>query len=104
MADDQQHEGARAKAWRRAQRMSRRELAERTGYGLSTVNAIERGAWASGKAVDESTMRTYRLACAAVALGVAFDWQTLELHPLRVVIRVPGPSEPATDSRPPETV
>lgn len=101
---DAMHEGARAKAWRRAHGLSRRELAERTGYGESTVNAIEAGAWSGGRPIDPATMQTYRLACAAVALGVAFAWGDVELNPARVRIRVPGPDAPATDSPTPETV
>lgn len=102
MADDQR-EGARAKAWRRAHGLSRRRLAELTGYGESTINAIEAGAWSGGRPIDPATMQTYRLACAAVALGVAFDWRDVALRPLRAEIRVPlETTQPASPAPPPD--
>lgn len=83
-------EGARARAWREACGLSRRELAARTGYGESTIEQIERGYFKPGKPVEESTMRTYRLACAAVALGLTFDWRTVRMRPVAAEI-VAGP-------------
>ncbi|ACL61007.1 helix-turn-helix domain-containing protein [Methylobacterium nodulans] len=83
-------EGERARAWREACGFSRRELAAQTGYAESSIAAIERGQWKPGQPVDEATMQTYRLACAAVALGVTFDWLTVRLRPMAADIVV-GP-------------
>lgn len=82
------HEGERAKAWREGMGLSRKRLAELTGYGQSTINAIERGKWARGTEVDANTMQAYRLACAAVALGVQFEWGAIELRPVLARMRI----------------
>lgn len=104
MSDDvRQHEGERAKAWREGVGLSRRRLAELTGYGQSTIAAIERGQWARGTDIDETTMQAYRLACAAVALGVRFEWGEIELRPLEAVIRVPAEARAPRIPRPPES-
>jgi transcriptional regulator with XRE-family HTH domain len=103
MSDDAQNpEGPRAKAWRKGAGLSRSRLSELTGYGQSTIAAIERGQWARGTMVDDATMQAYRLACAAVALGVRFDWGEIELRPFEAVIRIPAEAQAPRVPRPPE--
>ena len=84
----------RARYWREnIVNLSRRELAERIGISASRITDYERGHdRGSGVPIDQGTMTRYRLACAAVALGVEFDWLTLShLTPLgQVRITMPA--------------
>jgi hypothetical protein len=67
-----QHE--RARWWREhVVKLSRPALSELTGYSVTAIVAIERGD------TPETSMQRYRLACAAIALGVAFDWKHCSL-------------------------
>lgn len=94
VGDDAFKEGQQARKWRENSGLSRRKLAELTGYAESSIAAIERGEWGPDKPVDPNTFKTYRLTCAAVALGVIFDWDRLELTPRGVVqITIPLQSE-----------
>jgi DNA-binding XRE family transcriptional regulator len=88
MAFKGQPEHEKARAWRMAARLSRRELAQLTGYSESAIAAFEAGAWPGNKPIDPKAMHTYRLACAAVALGVSFDWgpATLDVRAARITV------------------
>ena len=91
LAKAPEHE--RARYWREnIVNLSRRELAERVGISESRITDYERGHdRGSGEPIDQGTMTRYRLACAAIMLGVEFDWLTLSLTPPgQVRITMPG--------------
>lgn len=69
-------EHEKARAWRKAQGLSLRELAELTGFAIRSIGTFENGVQANGKPVDEEAMRRFRLACAAVHHGhhKHFQW------------------------------
>jgi len=79
--NDPEHE--RCKWWREnIMHMSRSKLSELTGFSQSSIADIEAGVNRSTKApIDEAVMQRYRLACAAVALNVQFDWLSLSVIP-----------------------
>jgi hypothetical protein len=54
--------------------MSRATLATLTGYHPDSIRSFERGFYPTGSPVPRLSMLTYKLACAAVAAGVSFDW------------------------------
>ena len=61
------HEGAQARHWREEiVHLSREELASRTGYSVRMIVNYEQG--------SHPVPITFRLACAAVAAGIEFDW------------------------------
>ena len=76
-------EHVRCRWWREnIARLSRPELADMIGVSASRIADIEAGQTRSTKApIDDATMRRYRMACAAVTLGVDFDWLTISLIP-----------------------
>lgn len=69
-------EAERARAWRKAQGFTLKQLAEITGFNMRSIQAYEAGIQASGEPVQEEAMLRYRLACAAVHHGhhKYFDW------------------------------
>lgn len=87
---------AKALWWRtEVLRMSRRQLAELSGYSESRIQEMEAGfKWASrGRRtpIDEASIRRYCMVVAAVSLGVEFDFVTLSLAPtapVRITIGV----------------
>lgn len=80
-ADAPEH--VKARWWRESvANMSRSEVAELTGFSVSRIADMESGQNRSTHApIDEATMRRYRMACAAVSLGVEFDWIDMKLIP-----------------------
>lgn len=63
-------------------KMSRAELAEAIGFSASSITDIETGHNRATKApIDPAVIKRYRLACAAVALGVDFDWLSMSIIP-----------------------
>lgn len=65
-------EPERARYWRETiMGWSRRQLAPRIGLSVDAIRRYEEG----GIADDRLWLR-YRLACAAVTMGVSFDWTT----------------------------
>lgn len=70
-------EPSRARRWRKAIGLSRRELAQLTGYSERAIAAYEAGEWQAGKPVTPASWRTYRLACAALSLDLQFDWRSV---------------------------
>lgn len=97
-ADAPEH--VKAEWWRKnVARLSRPELAQLTGFSVSRIADIEAGVTRStGAPIDQGAMNRYRMACAAVALGVEFDWLTLSLIPdMPVEIRMFSARPPAQD-------
>jgi transcriptional regulator with XRE-family HTH domain len=85
-------EHVKARWWREIIiQMTRAELAQRIGVSESRILDIEAGKTrGTGKPVDEATMQRYRMACAALTLGIEFDWLTCTLRPVaKVQISVP---------------
>ena len=75
MANDFLPEPARARQWRERLGLSRAALGKRIGYSVEAIADFELGRHRSSKAqISERSWTTYRLACAAVAAGFAFDW------------------------------
>jgi len=96
--DAPEHE--RARYWREnVVGLSRRELAERIGMSESRIMDIEAGqVRGDGRAIEPDAMQRYRLACAAVTLGVKFDWLTLSLSPAAPVRILVGAEATTTSS------
>lgn len=70
-------EPQRARHWRETVvKLSREQLAKRTGYSVTAIQIFERGKnWLDVKAT-ENAWKKYRMACAAVHVGVnGFDWE-----------------------------
>lgn len=76
-------EHVRARWWRiHSVKMTRAEVAETTGVSVSRIADIEAGENRTTKTpIDDATMKRYRMACAAVTLGVEFDFVTMSLIP-----------------------
>lgn len=71
-------EGARARIWRESFGMSRLELSELVGWSPSAIATFERGFYTKDgvrRPVQHYDMLSYRLACAAIAYRLEFDWQ-----------------------------
>ncbi|MBB4342133.1 helix-turn-helix domain-containing protein [Rhizobium leguminosarum] len=61
--------------------LTREQLSGLTGYSVSSIRDFELGE----KEIDPNVRKRYRLACAAVAMGIDFDWLTTRLHIMRPV-------------------
>lgn len=62
--------------------MTRAELAEATGFSVSTITDMESGQNRSTKApIDPAAMKRYRMACTAVTLGAEFNWRIARVIP-----------------------
>jgi transcriptional regulator with XRE-family HTH domain len=73
-----QHEIARQ--WRERTGWSRAELAQRIGYSVSSISDYESGrSRSSGNEIGDNEWLRYRLACAAVAAHVQFDWTSCRI-------------------------
>lgn len=79
--DAPEHE--RARWWREnVVRLSRPELAKRIGMSPSRILDYEAGHRRdTGKAIEPEQMRRYRMLCAAVTMGLQFDWLECRLEP-----------------------
>lgn len=90
-------ENVRAQWWRvHVAKLSRPALAAIIGKSPSFITRMEEGHIA-GRAIEPDEYAMYRLACAAITAGVAFDWleSRLELAPGVTVQRTAAPpSEP----------
>ena len=83
------NEAAKARWWReRIMRITREELASRTGYSVDAIDCFERGYNSSGKLLGVRPWLRYRNVCAAVAIGKMFDW---------VVVSSPRPKQQDED-------
>ena len=68
-------EHIRARHWRMGRGLSRPALAALTGYSVSAIMDHELGRTrGTGKPIGRAEMQRYRLACAAINAGLAFDW------------------------------
>ena len=67
----------RARAWREhVVKLTRPQLANRTGYCVETIANFERGMSGSGRPLNPRAWQKYRLACAAIHVGVRdFNWE-----------------------------
>lgn len=76
-------EHIKARYWRdEIVKMTKGEVAELTGFSVSTITDMEAGHnRTTKKTIDPDAMRRYRMACAAVTLGVQFDWISVSLIP-----------------------
>lgn len=83
MNDNDMAEHERAFHWRKKiMGLSRAKAAELTGFSTSRISDIEQGfSRASGDKINPKVMQRYRLICAAISLGVDFDWSTMTLQP-----------------------
>ena len=70
------NEHEKARAWRESAGYTRPQLANLTGYSIAAIQNYEVGYnRASKRPIASRDMRTYRLACAAVAHRLlAFNW------------------------------
>lgn len=77
--DAPEHE--RARYWREhIMGLSRRELAERLAMSVSRIEDMERGnVRGDERPIDPASMTRYRLACAAITLGVSFNFLALTM-------------------------
>lgn len=74
-------EGERARAWREGFGLSRPKLAAMTGYSVSAIRNFEAGAnRGNGAPIPPKSMLAYKLACAAVASGLTFDWGPVSIN------------------------
>lgn len=66
--------------------LTREQLSGLTGFSASAIRDYESGT----KEIDPMTQKRYRMACAAVAMGVQFDWLTTSLEitrPVKIVTK-----------------
>lgn len=75
-----------ARYWREeVLELTRDQLAALTGFSASSIKDFEH----PGKDIDPMARKRYRLACAAVAMGIQFDWLTTSLQiqqPVKITI------------------
>jgi hypothetical protein len=81
-------ENLRAHWWRESvMELSRPALAEKIGRSVAYIEDMERGAQRiTGAPITDYT--AYRMACAAVAAGLEFDWQTCRVRVGGAVIEI----------------
>ena len=71
----------KAKAWRLANRYTRKQISELTGFSKTSIEDFETGIvhGSANRPVDQNAMKRYRLCLAAVANGLGdWDWDTKE--------------------------
>lgn len=74
--DEDAPEHVKCRWWRNdLMEMTREQLAGLTGFSVSAIRDFESGT----KDIDPASRKRYRTACAAVALGVQFDWLNASL-------------------------
>lgn len=67
-------EAARAKFWRKSVlKITRAELAARTGYSMAAISRFETGYDHHGRSLSRKTMQRYQLVCAGLAVK-DFTW------------------------------
>lgn len=67
-------EGIKARAWRERRGLSRPALGDLIGYSPSQIEYFERGYNRYKKPVEPREFLTFKLACAALASQLSFDW------------------------------
>ncbi|MBB4066770.1 helix-turn-helix domain-containing protein [Gellertiella hungarica] len=79
-------EHLKARYWREeVLELTRDQLAALTGFSASSIKDFEN----PSKDIDPMARKRYRLACAAVAMGIQFDWLTTSLkiqQPVQITI------------------
>lgn len=75
-----QKEGEKARRWRERRGLSRPALGDLVGYSPEAIQAFESGAFSNGRAVSPTSMQTFKLACAAVASNLSFDWEDVTIR------------------------
>ncbi|TBY41625.1 XRE family transcriptional regulator [Rhizobium leguminosarum bv. viciae] len=77
------------KRWRvEKMELTREQLSTLTGFSASMIKDYER----PNRVIDENARKRYRLACAAVELGIDFDWEGASLLITQPVHITTGPS------------
>lgn len=72
----------RARQWRVRLGLSRKRLAELSGYSPSAIQYMEGGINPqTGRKIGHADFARYRLVCAAVAAGLVFDWDKIVIEP-----------------------
>ena len=66
-------EAAKARYWRKARKMTCKELARLTGYSVSSIGMFERGYGSNGRPLGPRAWNKYRLVCAGIE-NPAFTW------------------------------
>ena len=66
-----------AKQWRKRLGLTRSALADLTGFSAGSIATFEAGRKTNGEPIDPASFQRYKLACAAIQAGLAFDWQTV---------------------------
>lgn len=80
----------KARAWRKAMKLTRPALARLIGYSVRAILNMERGSTSQGQPTDAAAWTRYRMACAGVASGQeGFDWQPVAFVP----VQAPSPSQ-----------
>lgn len=94
-------ENVRCKRWREeVVRLSRTDLADLTGFSVSTIADIEAGFnRTTRKPIDAAVMKRYRMACAAAALGAVFDWNMVRVVPTGYCELLVGEKPPGRKTR-----
>ena len=72
-------EHIRAKDWRLRHELTMAELADLTGWSISSISCMERGRSGHASAVDPYAWQRYKLCCAAAEMSLrngsnGFDW------------------------------
>ena len=74
-------QGQLAKKWREARGLSRPALGSLIGYSPSEIECMERGKRRNnGNPIAARDFQTFKLACAAVAANVEFDWGPITIR------------------------
>jgi transcriptional regulator with XRE-family HTH domain len=75
MSDLLGDQARRAKEWRESHGWNRAELGDLIGYSASAIANFEAGRQRNtGKRINLQNFLRYKMACAAVAAKVTFDW------------------------------
>ena len=74
-------QGRKARAWREALGLSRPALGKLIGYSPSEIECMERGQRRNtGRSIQLEDFQTFKLACAAVAAKIEFDWGEITIR------------------------
>lgn len=86
--DDDAPEHVRCKWWRQEwMDLTRDQLAGLTGFSVASIRDYEDGV----KDIPAAVRKRYRMACAAVAMGLEFDWENAVLKIDRPATLITGP-------------
>jgi hypothetical protein len=68
----------KAKAWRRAMKLTMAELSQLTGYSIESIFLLEAGHNSTGKPHAAHAWRRYKLACMAVRFLLHYKIPTID--------------------------